>query len=64
MKNLKVILSIFVLGVFILATGCKSNETVLKPDEVPDVTHVHLDNFPKGKGLIFEKQIFRKAKRY
>ena len=51
MKNLKVILSIFILGSFILATSCKHSEIVLRPDEVPDVTHVHLDNFPKGKVL-------------
>jgi len=51
MKNLKVLLSIFVLGVFILATSCKTNETVLRPDEVPEVTHVNLNDFPKGKVL-------------
>lgn len=51
MKNLKSILTVFVLGIFILATSCKSNEAVLRTNEVPDVTHVHLDDFPQGKVL-------------
>jgi len=51
MKNLKAVLSIFVLGIFIIATSCKHDHCVLNPNEVPDVTHVHLDNFPKGKVL-------------
>jgi len=51
MINLKVVLSIFVLGVFILATSCKTSQTMLRPNEVPEVTHVNLDDFPKGKVL-------------
>ena len=51
MKNLKVLLSIFILGVFILTTSCKQNQVVLQPNEVPEVTHVNLDDFPKGKVL-------------
>ena len=51
MKNLKSILSVFFLGIFILASSCKSNQVALKPDEVPNTTHVHLDDFPQGKVL-------------
>ena len=51
MKNLKVVLSIFVLVVFIVSTSCKTNETVLRPNEIPEVTHVNLDDFPTGKVL-------------
>lgn len=51
MKNLKAILSIFILGLCILASGCNSNKVMLRPNEVPDVTHVNLDDFPKGKVL-------------
>jgi hypothetical protein len=49
MKNLQSILSVFVLGIFIIASSCKSNQTVLRTNEVPDVTHVHLNDFPKEK---------------
>ena len=51
MKNLKVVLSISILGLLILASACKSNQAILRPNEVPDVTHVNLDDFPKGKVL-------------
>jgi hypothetical protein len=51
MKNLKVVLTIFVLGTFIIATSCKQSQVVLRTNEVPDVTHVNLDDFPKGKVL-------------
>lgn len=50
MKNLKRILAVFILGIFILAS-CKQNQVVLRPNEVPDVTHVDLADFPKGKVL-------------
>jgi len=49
MKNLKSILTIFILGILVIATSCKTSETVLQPNEVPNVTHVHLDDFPKGQ---------------
>lgn len=51
MENLKSVLTVFILGIFILATSCKQSKVVLRPNEVPDVTHVDLDDFPKGKVL-------------
>ncbi len=51
MKKLKLVLSTIVLGVFILATSCKHNEAVIQLNEVPEITHVNLDDFPKGKVL-------------
>ncbi len=51
MKTLKVVLSIFVLGMVIIATSCNNSQIALSPNEVPDVTHVNLSDFPKGKVL-------------
>ena len=51
MKNSKSIFAAFILAFFILATGCKQSQVVLHPNEVPDVTHVNLNDFPKGKVL-------------
>ncbi len=51
MKNLKVVFYIFVLSIFFTATSCKQYSYMLRPNEIPEVTHVNLDDFPKGKVL-------------
>ncbi|MEN8139007.1 MAG: hypothetical protein ABFR62_11315 [Bacteroidota bacterium] len=51
MKKLKVVFYIFVLGTFITAISCKQSSYALRPNEVPEVTHVNLNDFPKGKVL-------------
>ena len=49
MKIFKSILIVFILGVFSHAPSYAQNQVVLHPDEVPEVTHVNLADFPKGK---------------
>lgn len=50
-KNSKSILSIIFLCILFLATSCKTGQVTLRPNEVPEVTHVDLKDFPKGEVL-------------
>jgi len=51
MKKLKNTLMVTLVSFVFINAFSQSEKVVLDPNEVPDVTHVHLNNFPEGKVL-------------
>jgi hypothetical protein len=51
MKNVKFVLVIFTLMFVSTSSFGQKGKVVLNTNEVPEETHVHLDNFPKDQAL-------------
>ena len=50
-KNYVVVLVVLLVTASLKVNAQKKGEFVLNTNEVPEVSHVHLDDFPKGKVL-------------
>lgn len=51
MKNLRILSIVFILAFVGLTTFGQKGEIVLNTNEIPEETHVRLENFPKGQVL-------------
>ena len=51
MKKQKVVVFIVALSMISVATFSQKGKVVLNTNEVPEVTHIHLDDFPKDMAL-------------
>ncbi len=49
MKKLRIIVWAFALVIISTNSFCQNKKIVLKPEQVPEVTHVNLKDFPKDK---------------
>lgn len=48
MKNLRIAMSVIALAIMSLTSFAQKEKVVLNTSEVPEETHVNLENFPKG----------------
>jgi hypothetical protein len=51
MKKVKIALLVTLVSLAFVSAFGQKGKVVLNPNDVPEVTHVHLNNFPEGKVL-------------